>query len=140
MFDLDDCIACVTSRGAKNLAERLERRLEPFNVTRVQWIAMYYVDKIKDLTQNQLAEKMMLKGPTVANLLDRMEKEGLVYREKSLTDKRVKNLKLTKKGTKLKEELIVVAENFKNDAISHISDKDLITYKAVLAKMLVNVK
>ena len=45
MFQLEDCIAYITSRGAKTLAERLEDRFTGSGVSRVQWIAMYYVDR-----------------------------------------------------------------------------------------------
>ena len=73
MFRLEDCIAYITSRGAKVLAERLEERFEGSGISRVQWIAMYYVNGCPSITQKQLADKMNLKEPTVVRLLDRME-------------------------------------------------------------------
>ena len=57
MFQLEDCIAYITSRGAKTLAERLEDRFTGSGVSRVQWIAMYYVDRCPSITQKQLAER-----------------------------------------------------------------------------------
>ena len=50
MFQLEDCIAYITSRGAKTLAERLEDRFTGSGVSRVQWIAMYYVDRCPSIT------------------------------------------------------------------------------------------
>lgn len=138
MFDLDDCIASITCKGAKMLAERLEHRLNVYDVTRVQWIAMYYVSQYEPITQKQLAEKMYLKESTIVRLLDRMEKEKVLVRECSPADRRVRYLKLTEKGQKIKEELSVIVENFKNDAIEGISEEDLDTYKKVLDQMLEN--
>ena len=51
MFRLEDCIAYITSRGAKVLAERLEERFEGSGISRVQWIAMYYVNGCPSITQ-----------------------------------------------------------------------------------------
>ena len=77
MFQLEDCIAYITSRGAKTLAERLEDRFTGSGVSRVQWIAMYYVDRCPSITQKQLAERMNSKESTVVRRLDRMEKENM---------------------------------------------------------------
>ena len=57
MFDLNDCIAYITCKGAKALAQRLEKRLELYNVTRVQWTAMYYVSLDKFITQKNYLKK-----------------------------------------------------------------------------------
>ena len=140
MFNLDDCIAYITCRGSKVLAERLEKRLAPWDITRVQWIALYYIGFNEAITQKQLADRMALKEPTVVRLLDRMEKEGFVVREGSESDKRVKNINLTDKGSTLNYELREVAEQFKNDAIKDISDEDLSVFNSVLARMIENTK
>jgi len=44
MFNLDDCMAFITSQSAKIFSEALERRFRPYNVTRAQWIVLYYPD------------------------------------------------------------------------------------------------
>ena len=80
MFNLDDCIACITSRSAKKLADCFEKRLNYYNITRTQWIALYYISVNKMITQKQLADKMSLKEPTVVRLLDKMETLGWVIR------------------------------------------------------------
>jgi len=80
MFNLDDCIAFVTCKGAKDLADTLEKRLNNFNITRSQWIALYYIKNSNMITQKQLADKMSLKEPSVVRLLDKMELYGWVNR------------------------------------------------------------
>ncbi|MEM1485050.1 MarR family transcriptional regulator [Oscillospiraceae bacterium PP1C4] len=136
MFDLDDCVAYVTCKSAKALAHRLEKRLESYDVTRVQWTAMYYVSKDELITQKKLSEKMSLRESTIVRLIDRMEKDGLLERVNSQQDKRVHNLVLTSKGDALNQKLTAVANQFKNDAIANISQEDLSTFKAVLEQML----
>lgn len=137
-FDLNDCLAFITSRSAKIFAEALERRFRPYNVTRVQWIAMYYILKSESITQRELAEKMSIKGPTVVTMLHKMEADGFMLRSGNDTDKRVKHLKLTDKGTRLCTDLIPVVEEFKNDTINGINPEDLQTMKQVLNTMVEN--
>ncbi|WMJ22727.1 MarR family transcriptional regulator [Paludicola sp. MB14-C6] len=140
MFNLDDCIACITSRSAKILADCFEKRLNFYNITRTQWIALYYVNINKMITQKQLADKMSLKEPSVVRLLDKMEALGWITRISSENDKRIKTLKLTDSGKKIEAEMLSVAEGFRNDVIRDISSQDIDIYNSVLSKMLDNIK
>lgn len=138
MFELEDCVAYITSCGAKLLAERLEQRFAGSGISRVQWIAMYYVNRCPSLTQKQLADKMNLKESTVVRLLDRMEADGLVRRALTKEDRRIRILELTEKGRELNRGLEDLAEVFKDDAIRGIPENDLEVFKSVLSQMLVN--
>ena len=138
MFRLEDCIAYITSRGAKTLAERLEDRFSGSGVSRVQWIAMYYIDSCPSITQKQLADRMNTKESTVVRLLDRMEKEKMVRRVSSEADRRVRYLELTETGRPLYEGLTERAEQFKDDAIRGIKEEELEIFKKVLNQMLDN--
>jgi len=139
MFNLDDCIACITSRSAKKLADCFEKRLNVYNITRTQWIALYYISINKTITQRQLADRMSLKEPTVVRLIDKMEALGWVVRTNG-EDKRIKLLELTEKGQKVETEMLDVAEKFRNDVIIGISPEELDSYKSTLDKMLRNIK
>jgi DNA-binding MarR family transcriptional regulator len=140
MFNLDDCIACITSRSAKKLADCFEKRLNYYNITRTQWIALYYISINKMITQKQLADQMSLKEPTVVRLLDKMEIHGWVNRVNSENDKRIKLLNLTDRGQKIETEMLDVAEKFRNDVINDITADEIDKYKSVLDKMLHNIE
>lgn len=140
MFNIDDCIAMITCRSAKKLADCLEKRLNYYNITRTQWIALYYISTNKMITQRQLADKMSLREPTVVRLLDKMEGLGWIIRLNSEDDKRIKLLILTDEGQKIETEMLNVAEKFRNDVIKDIPPEELDTYNSVLNKMLSNIK
>lgn len=140
MFNLDDCIAFVTCKGAKDLADSLEKRLNHYNITRSQWIALYYIKNNNMITQKQLADKMSLKEPSVVRLLDKMELYGWVNRISSNDDKRMKFLVLTDNGKEIETAMLDVAEKFKSDVLYGISLKDLDVFKATLNKMLINIE
>lgn len=140
MFNLDDCIAFVTCKGAKDLADTLEKRLNNFNITRSQWIALYYIENNNMITQKQLADKMSLKEPSVVRLLDKMELYGWVNRISSNDDKRMKFLMLTDSGREIETAMLDVAEKFKSDVLNDISHEDLDVFKSTLNKMLINIE
>ena len=140
MFNLDDCIAFVTCKGAKDLADCLEKRLNHYNITRSQWIALYYIKNNNMITQKQLADKMSLKEPSVVRLLDKMELYGWVNRISSNDDKRMKFLALTDSGKEIETAMLDVAEKFKSDVLNGISPEDLDVFKATLNKMLINIE
>lgn len=138
MFNLDDCMAFITSRSAKIFSETMEQRLSPYSITRPQWVAIYYIYTSNSITQRVLADKMSVKEPTVVRLIQKMEQEGLLTRFGIAGDKRVKQLHLTKKGTNLYHELLPVAEKFMNDTIEGISKENLQILKDTLSMMVYN--
>ena len=111
---------------------------EGSGISRVQWIAMYYVNGCPSITQKQLADKMNLKEPTVVRLLDRMEADHMLRRVCSRTDRRVRYLEMTEQGMELYQGLLGRVEQFKEDAIKGIDEEKLEVFKEVLGQMLNN--
>jgi DNA-binding MarR family transcriptional regulator len=140
MFNLDDCIAFITCKSAKDLADCLEKRLNYYNITRTQWIALYYIKNNNLITQKKLSDKMSLKEPSVVRLLDKMETLGWVNRISSESDKRIKFLNLTDSGQKIETNMLDVAEKFKEDVLNGISVEELDNFKSTLSKMLNNIE
>ena len=141
VFDLTKCIGFVTDAKIKCVSEDFNRRLESRGSTRIQWVAMYFLrSSDKPLRQNELAAIMNLKTPTLARLLDRMERDGLVSRVESKTDKRVNYLELTENGEKMIDDLMPVGEHFNQLLLKGISDEEVKIFEGVLAKMLANIK
>ncbi|MCT8977684.1 MarR family transcriptional regulator [Clostridium sp. CX1] len=140
MFDLDSCIGFMTNRQSKKLAEAFNNRLAPFGVTRVQWIAMYYLDKYKSLSQMELADKMDIKPSTLARLVDRMERDGYVQRVKNDEDRRIFLVSLTEKGEKFWKDLLPEGENMGKVFSNNISDEDMSAFMKVLNQMVRNIE
>lgn len=55
------------------------------------------------MTNTELGEQLFLKTSTVTALIDRMERDGFVFRERNKDDRRVVNIWLTEKGKELKD-------------------------------------
>lgn len=129
----------MTDNSSKVICDAFSERVMKLGVTRVQWIALYYLGKEEFISQKELAEKMNIKESSVARLLDRMERDGLVERVKNENDKRVTNLRLTDKGKKYAIELLPEGEEFGKLLYKNISDEEMKIFTRVLSKMVSNV-
>ncbi len=139
MFNIDDCIGFITSKAAKNLADEFNRRLQEHGITRVQWIALFYIGKSDSMSQKELSDLMNVKESSMVRLIDRMEKEKLVVRKKNINDRRITSIVLTDKGINLRNELLPLGEQFQKDATRGISNEELDNFKKVLEKMVNNI-
>lgn len=139
MFDLDDCIAFITNKSAKKLADEFNRRLQEYGTTRVQWIALFYIGKVGEISQKELSDYMDIKESSMVRLIDRMEKEELVERRKEVEDRRITKIILTNKGKFLREELMPIGQAFQDDVLQGISKEYLEIFKDVLQRMTDNI-
>ena len=92
------------------------------------------------ISQNQLAREVHLKGSTVSIALDKMEKEGLIRREDSFTDKRKVNIYLTSKGYDLKKETDSVVERIEQKMLDNLSETNKYDMRQSLSIILNNCK
>lgn len=97
MFDIEDCVGFQISNAAKVMEEHMNNQLKSLGISRVQWIALYYIGLEKSINQSCLAKKMRIKSSTAACLIDRMENNHYVKRVKNTSDKRIIKLQVTKK-------------------------------------------
>ncbi|NQX67639.1 MarR family transcriptional regulator [Paenibacillus alba] len=72
--------------------------LESRTITRVQWLLLRHLSTEENQTVGQLAIKLDVQQSTMSQMLDRLEKAGLVVRRTSESDTRVKTVILTEAG------------------------------------------
>lgn len=138
LFNIDDCMAFVVTESSKKFADAFQKSLRDYNMSRSQWLALYYIHNNYNLSQVQLANLMGLKGPTIVKLLQNLEADGYIRRVNSEEDKREKDIILLEKGKKKVKETLPVVEGFKNKVVQGISEEELETIKKVLKIMVIN--
>jgi MarR family transcriptional regulator for hemolysin len=108
----DDDYTIMSSTGywvallAKSIERDLEERLEAHGVTRATWAVLSAIFHHKKTTPAALASFVGIDGAAITRHLDRIEKRGLVLRERSVADRRSVNLKLTRKGLSFLPKLV----------------------------------
>lgn len=67
-------------------------------ITRVQWMILRYVRRHPERTIGQLANQLNVRSSTMSQMIDRLEKVGLVFRSTGTLDARARVVSLTEEG------------------------------------------
>jgi MarR family transcriptional regulator for hemolysin len=78
------------------------------------------------LSQSELADKLAVEGATMVAMIDRLVKAGLVNREASTTDRRVKRVILTPAGMKVYEKVKAEAASLRKELLANTDQKKLL--------------
>lgn len=102
--------------------------LNDINITDPQFVALQHIVNNNQLTIGELSQKMSLACSTITDLIDRMEKSGLVVREKDEQDKRVVRLVAQQKGHDIVNQVLEKRREYLAEKLSGLneSDKDLL--------------
>ncbi|WP_372846922.1 MarR family transcriptional regulator, partial [Pontiella sp.] len=76
------------------------------DISMPQFWALHYIDQLGELTVNQLASELNRSKSSTSALLQRLEKSGMIKRERGTQDQRVVHISLTAKGKKLVDRLV----------------------------------
>ena len=77
-----------------------KQRVESFGLNNLESIILFHIDKMEDLTQKDLVNKLQMTKQTVNSIILNLKENDLIYMKASENDKRVKTLVLTEKGAK----------------------------------------
>ena len=97
---LDTFIKMVRSLNAVQ-AQLLPALQKEFGLTESQFGVLEAIHHLGPLTQTQLCAKILRSGSNVTTVLDNLERDGLVRRERDASDRRVQLVQLTAKGGEL---------------------------------------
>lgn len=87
-----------------------KQRVESFGLNNLESIILFHIDKISDLTQKDLVEKLQVPKQTINSLILNLKENNLIDMCASDKDKRIKILVLTDEG---KKEVTKVAESLR---------------------------
>ena len=113
----------------------IEKRPTP---TQMQ-IVGYILDNIdKEVYQKDLEDSLNLRRATISDVLQRMEKNGVIKREIASNGTRTKKILLTDKSKKFFEAGRNRMKDLENIAIKDIPDEELQIFSNVIDKMIEN--
>jgi MarR family transcriptional regulator, organic hydroperoxide resistance regulator len=88
-----------------------------------------------DLSLSSLSERIRAQNSTVTGIIDRMEREGLVSRERSTSDRRVVFIRITDKGKRLAHDIAVEPMEIFHAVLSSLSRDDTKDLLRILSKL-----
>lgn len=98
--------------------------LSHFPITPPQFTALLLLRDEGDLTIGELSQKMYLACSTMTDLIDRMEKSGVVRRVRDENDRRVVRIHLLDKGRRIIHEVLAARHKYLAGVLSHLSHNE----------------
>ncbi len=96
-----------------------------FGLTGPQLTVIKMLEQLGDLSLSSLSDRIRARNNTVTGIIDRMQREGLVRRERSQGDRRIVLIRLTDKGQKLAASIEVEPMELFRRALSSLPAGDL---------------
>ncbi|RKH53008.1 MarR family transcriptional regulator [Corallococcus sp. AB049A] len=126
------------NHASRLLMRHFEQRLRPLEFGMAYLPVAIALEEQGPLLQKQLAEYAHVEQPTMAALLTRMERDGLIQREPHPDDKRATRISLSAKGRgrlpQAKAQLARVAEQ----ATAGFSERERATFMSLLHRVVAN--
>ncbi|MFW9886783.1 MAG: MarR family winged helix-turn-helix transcriptional regulator [Candidatus Thorarchaeota archaeon] len=91
-----------------------------------------------DISITKLTRRTQLSKSTLTDMLDRMEKDGLIERKTSDMDKRRTLVRLTEATKKLHDKYLAVSKDMTDLFYRGFSDEEIVLFEQYLRKLLLN--
>jgi MarR family transcriptional regulator for hemolysin len=133
MSGLDERFSGALHNTSRAWRQALDRRLKYLGVSQASWMTISAAAKARmPLSQSELADRLAVEGATIVAMVDRLVKAGLVIREPSASDRRVKRVVLTEAGNLLYDKVREEAAAFRKALLTDIDPKKLLAATELL--------
>ena len=125
-MNLDERFSDALHSTSRSWRQAVDRRLKYLGVSQASWMTIAIAAKASTpLSQSELADRLGVEGATMVAMVDRLVRAGLVVREASATDRRVKRVVLTAGGLAVYEKVKSEAEALRKQLLAHVDAKQL---------------
>lgn len=135
-YDFENSAGYWLILAARSYQKALEVEFAPFQLTYRQAQVLGWLVLDGELSQVELADRMMIEPATLVGVLDRMERDRLIERTLAPNDRRKKVIRLNDAADTVWSDVIVCAKRVRAKATRGLSDRQL----ASLFKALQTIK
>lgn len=127
--------ALVELMGAERRLRARDQKCGPGDLTQGQIRALFTIDVKGEATAGELAKTAELSPASMSTMLDNLERDGIVERRRSATDRRVVVVTLTESGRALLAEKRERWRARGRTALAGVSDEHLLAAADVMHRM-----
>ena len=120
------------------MAQALRERIAPFGVVPGQFAQLLALYEQDGLSQRELCERVRIEQPTMANTLQRMERDGLIRRLPDPVDGRRAAVMLTGRAREMEDDLVGAARSINSEATRSIGDDELVNFMDTMSRIIDN--
>ncbi|NCI45304.1 MarR family winged helix-turn-helix transcriptional regulator [Sediminibacterium soli] len=139
-FKRGELYSVINGMASTAVARRLQKnfRQAGLDITIEQWSILYHLWKEDCLNQQELCNRTFRDKPSITRLIDNLEKQKLVKRMPSKTDRRINLVCLTDAARELQHQTIDIANDTMNEALQGIDREEIEVVKQVLQRVYDN--
>jgi MarR family transcriptional regulator, transcriptional regulator for hemolysin len=116
---------------------RLNEELALIGQTQARWESLFWIEAAGGhATQSEVAQRVGIEGPTFARMLDRLEKEKLVVRRASKSDRRTKTIALCKGAAPRLKEISDMTDRLRSRLLEDVDPVELAACIAVIRRII----
>lgn len=134
-YDFESSIGYWITMTSQCYQQTLNDELAPFGITFRQFQVLAWLAYDGELSQTELARRMMIEPPTLVGILDRMQREGWIERKYCAADRRRKRLALRSAAEPICVKVVSCLNRVRQQATNGMSDKEVATLKKLLCKV-----
>lgn len=135
-YTMDERFTAAVHNCARIWRLAIDKRLKHIGIGQAGWMTIAMIAKAKEpLSQRALADQVGVEGPSMVAMLDRLERDGLVERVASSTDRRVKLVQLTEAGGTLFAEVKKEANAFRAALLEGVDPEELAVATRLLERL-----
>lgn len=138
--DFEESIGCWLTLTTQAYHRAVSDELAPHGITYRQSLVLGWLMFEGELSQTELANKLMIEPPTLVGVLDRMERDGWIARHDCPGDRRKKLVRVTTAAEPVWEKIVECASRTRQQATDGLSDRQLATLKKLLSKVRQNLQ
>ena len=139
-FKRGELYSVINGVASISVARRLQKnfRNAGLEITIEQWTVLYHLWKEDCLSQQELCNRTFRDKPSITRLIDNLEKQKLVKRLASKTDRRINIVCLTDGGKNLQDATLALANQTMDEALAGVNKEEIEAVKNVLQKVFDN--
>jgi DNA-binding MarR family transcriptional regulator len=132
MYEIETSLGFLLAKAYQRAFSIFKQELAQYDLTPPQLGILRFLWQEDGMTQIELSEKCQVDRTTLGGLIDRLERNGLVERQRHPSDRRAHQIKLTAKGKELEEPLMYCSQTALDKLTTGLSQQEL----AELTRML----
>jgi DNA-binding MarR family transcriptional regulator len=139
-FKRGELYSVINGMASTAVARRLQKnfRNAGLEITIEQWSVLYHLWKEDCLSQQELCNRTFRDKPSITRLIDNLEKQKLVKRVPSKTDRRINLVSLTEDARDMQDLTILIANQTMSEALIGVNKEEIEVVKSVFQRVYDN--
>ncbi|UUO08821.1 MarR family transcriptional regulator [Blastopirellula sp. J2-11] len=137
-YDFHASIGYWIGLTAHTMQQTLDERLAPFGITFRQFQVLAWLVHDRELTQADLAKRLMIEPPTLAGILCRMEAMGWIVRKTAANDRRRKLITVSPGAAPVWRQVVDCLIESRQEATAGMTRAEIDQLQSLLKRVLNN--